>query len=124
MTHLVVLDNEAVQALQSHADRKHRQVLSHLQVVAQRKIRGSGVQIMVPTSVRVEAGWNRMSADWAFPNMLRIADVPLDGDHANRAAAIRLRSGVSVADAHMGSVIQSASANRVTVITSDQPPGL
>jgi hypothetical protein len=39
---------------------------------------------------------------WVLPNRLRIADVPLDAARASVAAAIRHRTGVSVADAHLG----------------------
>jgi hypothetical protein len=46
-------------------------------------------------TVRAEAGWDRTSPAWAFPNQLRIADIPLDTAAANIAAAIRARTGVS-----------------------------
>jgi predicted nucleic acid-binding protein len=119
MSQLVILDNEAVQALKDPAHRKHRQVVSHVQVVASRKRRAAAIQVVVPTAVRVEAGWDRTSATWAFPNRLRIADVPLDAVQASAAAAIRVQTGVSVADAHVGAVIRSISADKVTVLTSD-----
>lgn len=119
MSHLVILDNEAVQALADPGHRKHRQVVSHVQVVASRKRRGAAIQVVVPTAVRVEASWDRTSPAWAFPNRLRVADVPLDAAHANAAAAIRGRTGVSVADAHVGAVIGSALADQITVVTSD-----
>jgi hypothetical protein len=45
--------------------------------------------------------------------------MPLDSVHANTAASIRNRTGVSVADAHLGAVIRSAPADRITVVTSD-----
>lgn len=119
MTRLVVLDNEAVQALADPTHRKHRQVVSHVQVVASRKRRAAAIEIAVPTAVRVEAGWDRTSPAWAFPNHLRIADIPLDTASANTAAAIHSRTAVSVADAHLGAVIQSAPAGQITVVTSD-----
>jgi len=76
---------------------------------------------VVPTSVRVEAGWDRTDASWAFANGLKILDADLNVELANSASAIRRRVGlqVSVVDAHVGAVIQSAVADRVTVITSD-----
>jgi len=74
---------------------------------------------VVPTAVRVEAGWDRTSPAWAFPNRLRITDSPLDTASANTAADIRDRTGVSVADSHMGTVIQSAPHSQITVVTSD-----
>jgi hypothetical protein len=119
MTHLVVLDCEAIQALQDPSHPKHRRVVSHTQVVASRKRRAVAIQMMAPTAVRVEAGWDRTSPAWAFPNRLRITDSPLDTTNANTAAAIRDRTGVSVADSHLGAVIQSAPHNQITVVTSD-----
>ena len=119
MSRLVVLDNEAVQALRHPAHAKHRRVVSLAQVVASGKRRAATVEVAVPTAVRVEAGWDRTSPAWVFPNRLRIADVPLAAARASTAAAIRHRTGVSVADTHLGAVIQSTSAGRqITVVTS------
>ncbi|HET6186093.1 MAG TPA: hypothetical protein VFE59_03735 [Trebonia sp.] len=119
MSHLVLLDNEAVQALGVPTHPKHLHVVSHVQVVASRKRRAMSITVAVPTSIRVEAGWNRTSPSWAFLNRLRVADLPLDALYANAAASIRQAAQVSVADAHIGAVIQSASADRISVITSD-----
>ena len=119
MSQVVLLDNEAVQALADPGHANHRRVLSHVQVVAHRKRRSVPIRVEVPTSVRVEAGWDRTAPAWAFLNRLRIADAALDTTHADAAAAIRSRAGVSVADAHLGALIRSASSERVTVITSD-----
>lgn len=119
MSHLVLLDNEAVQALADPAHPRHPHVVSHVQVVASRKRRAMPISVAVPTAIRVEAGWNRSSPAWAFLNRLRIADIPLDASHANTAAGIRQSAQVSVADAHIGAVIQAKFADRTTVITSD-----
>ena len=119
MTHLVVLDCETIQALRDPGHPKHRRVVSHAQVVASRKRHAVAIQMVVPTAVRVEAGWDRTSPAWAFTNRLRIADSPLDTASANTAADIRDRTGVSVADSHMGTVIQSAPHDQITVVTSD-----
>jgi hypothetical protein len=119
MTHLVVLDCEAIQALRDPGHPKHRRVVSHAQVVASRKRCAVAIQMVVPTAVRVEAGWDRTSPAWAFPNRLRIADSPLGTVSANAAAGIRDRTGVSVADSHLGAVIQSAPHDQITVVTSD-----
>ena len=119
MSRLVVLDNEPVQALADPAHHKHRQALSQVQVVASRKRRAMPISIAVPTAVRVEAGWDRTSPAWAFLNRLRIVDVPLDATHANLAAGIGYRTRVSVADAHIGAVVQAAPADDITVVTSD-----
>src|SRR5258708_25177605 len=118
MSRVVVLDNEAVQALQDPAHPKHRRVVSLAQVVASRKRRAAAIEVVVPTAVRVEAGWDRTSAAWVFPNRLRIADIPLDAAQASTAAAIRSPTGVSVADAHLGAVIQAAPTGQITVVTS------
>jgi hypothetical protein len=119
MSQVVLLDNEAVRALGDPTHPKHRRVVAQAQVVAQRKRRAATIEVAVSTAVRVEAGWDRSASGWAFPNRLRITDMPLDSVHANTAASIRNRTGVSVADAHLGAVIQSAPADRITVVTSD-----
>jgi hypothetical protein len=120
MSRIVLLDNEAVQALQDLDHPQHRRVVSLAQVVASRKRRAVAIEVMVPTAVRVEAGWDRTSPAWVLPNRLRIADVPLDAARASVAAAIHHRTGVAVADAHLGAVIQSAPAGQlITVVTSD-----
>jgi len=118
MSRLVLLDNEAVQALRDTSHPKHRKVVSYVQVIADRKRRAQAINAAVPTAVRVEAGWDRTSSAWAFPNQLRIADMPLDALHASTAATVKIRYGVSVADAHLGAAIQ-LSAAEITVITSD-----
>src|SRR5215813_13547568 len=118
MTHLVVLDCEAIQALRDPGHPKHRRVVSHAQVVASRKRRAVAIQMVVPTAVRVEAGWDRTSPAWVFTNWLRITDRPLDTVSANIAAGIRAWTGVSVADSHLGAVIQSAPHGQITVVTS------
>jgi len=119
MTHLVVLDCEAIQALRDPGHPKHRRVVSHAQVVASRKRRAVEIQMVVPTAVRVEVGWDRTYPAWVFTNRLRVADSPLDTASANTAAGIRDRTGVSVADSHMGTVIQSAPYDQITVVSSD-----
>ena len=75
--------------------------------------------MVIPTAVRVEAGWDRTSPAWVFPNRLRIADSPLDTASASTAASIRNETGVSVADSHLGAVIQSAHDDQITVVTTD-----
>jgi hypothetical protein len=70
MTHLIVLDNEAAQALRDPGHPKHRHVVSQTQIVANRKRRAAAIQMVVPTVVRVEAGWDRTSPAWVFPNRL------------------------------------------------------
>ncbi len=119
MSRIILLDNEAVQALGNPGHPKHRRLVAHVQVVARRKARTLTIGIAIPTAVRVEAGWDRTDSAWAFVNQLRVADIPLGTKHADAAAAIRKRTGVSVADAHLGAAIQGAESDHVTVITSD-----
>jgi predicted nucleic acid-binding protein len=122
VTGTVILDNEAVQALWSPEHRKHRRALSHVQVVAVRKRKGRrSAEIVVPVSVRVEAGWDRSDARAAFINLLGIRDAPLDKESGNRAAAIAAEQGGSVADAHVGATAQllPEDTGPVTIISSD-----
>lgn len=120
MSHTVVLDNEAVQALSNPDHNKHHKVIAHVQVVATRKRKAEHIAIVVPTSVRVEAGWDRTNSAWAFVNRLGIVDAGLDAAQADLATAIRNRTGphISVVDAHVGAVVQSSTSQRVTVLTS------
>jgi predicted nucleic acid-binding protein len=119
VTQNVLLDIEAVQALGHAGHTKHRRVVSHLQVVAQRKKRAMNIKVSVPTPVRVEAGWDRTARSWAFANQLRISDEALDTGYANAAAALRRKEPVSVADAHLGAVIGSIQSGQIAVVTSD-----
>ena len=119
MTRLVLLDNEAVQALASPRHPKHQRVLAHMEAVERRKRRATAISLVVPTAVRVEAGWDRTSPRWAFLNRLRIIDNSLDAAQANTAAAIHDRAQVSVADALVGATVQSTLDADITVITSD-----
>ena len=123
MSRLVLLDNEAVQALRDPAHRKHRRVLAEVEFAFKRVVRTLPVSVAVPAAVRVEAGWDRTASAWAFINRFPIADIPLDTNHADTAAGIVKRTGVSVADAHLGVAIQAADADHVMVLTSD-PGGM
>lgn len=116
----VILDNEAIQALADVSHRKHRRMLASLEVVASRNLRRAGsVRLVAPTAVRVEAGWDRRSSGPTV-NLarLRADDAPLDSAAADRAAAIRNALALSVADAHIGAVVQKA-AGPIAVLTSD-----
>jgi hypothetical protein len=120
VSHTVLLDNEAVQALLDPDHRKHRRALAHVQVVAQRKRKALPIAFAVPTTVRVEAGWDRRARRSAFVNRLRIGDLPLDRPAGDAAASLRRHHQVSVADAHLGaSATDAAASGRVTVLTSD-----
>jgi hypothetical protein len=122
VTGTVILDNEAVQALWSADHKKHRRALSYVQVVAVRKRKGRGnAQILVPTSVRVEAEWDRSDPRAAFINLLGIRDAPLGTESANRAAALAGQHHVSVGDAHVGATVLLLpdDSGPVTIISSD-----
>lgn len=115
----IVLDNEAVQALTDPGHAKHRVVIAHLQGVVTRRRKGAPVAAVVPTTVRVEAGWDRSAAGAAAINRFRLHDHSLDTPVADTAAAIRVRTGVSVADAHLGAAVRTLAADDVVVLGSD-----
>lgn len=114
----LILDNEAIQALSQPNHGKHRIVVAHLAGVVTRRRKGAVVSVVVPTAVRVEAGWDRSDPRTSAVNRLRVLDRPLDTGAANLAAKILDRTGVSVADAHIGAVVQSLIGD-VVVLTSD-----
>jgi hypothetical protein len=116
----VIFDNEAVQALASPDHPKHRRVLAHLHAAASRRGKGREVTLVVPATVRVEAGWDRRQPAAATINRLRIVDHPLATAEANIAAAIvRAGTATSVADAHVGTTVLSSTAEEIVVLTSD-----
>ncbi len=114
-----VLDNEAIQALTDVRHRKHRRALAALEVVASGNLRKAGsFRLLVPAAVRVEAGWDRRRPEVAIINRFRAEDVVLGGEVADDAASLRNALDVSVADAHLGAVVQRAPAP-VAVLTSE-----
>lgn len=119
MNRTVLLHNEAVQALGDPRHRKHRSALAVVEATAGRNLRRAGsIRLVVPTTVRVEAGWDRRTPAAATINRLRIVDAALDREAADRASALRMRLGVSVADAHLGAVLAVTTA-AATLVTSD-----
>ena len=116
----VVLDNEAVQALRTTDHPKHAQVIAHVQVVAQRKRKAIPLDVVVPTAVRVEGGWDRRAPAAALINHLRISDVPLESASGDVAADLVAGLHVSVADAHTGATVHAvADRGPVAIVTSD-----
>lgn len=113
----VILGNEAVAALLDVRHRKHRRVLALVEAATTR--RGARRMLVVPTSVRVEAGWNRQAPDAAPINRLKVLDHALDGRAADRAASIRTSLEVSIADAHLAVVLAAAIDTHTAVVTSD-----
>lgn len=115
----VILDNEAVQALIDPSHRKHRRLLAVIEVVATRNLRRAGsVRLLVPTTVRVEACWDRQARGSAVINQLRIGDLALDSATADLATRVRTALGVSVADSHIAAVLGTVPGPHV-VVTSD-----
>lgn len=114
----LVLDNEAVQALADSRHRKHRHAVALVEAVRARERGRLRRAPLVPTAVRVEAGWDRRARDAAAINRLRIVDVPLDSAAADRAAVLAAELRISVADAHIGAVVGGL-AGPCTVLTSD-----
>lgn len=116
----VVLDNEAVQALVDVAHRKHRRALAAVEATAARNLRRAGsIRLVVPTAVRVEAGWDRRAGRSAAVNRLRVDDTPLDRHAADVAAEVVSALGVSVADAHLACVLTTAPGPHA-VLTGDE----
>lgn len=116
----IVLDNEAVQALADVSHAKHRTVVAHLQGATDRRRRGRLTSTIVPTAVRVEAGWDRSRPGAAAMNRFRVNDQELDAVAANVAASI-VGSGTvsSVADAHVGATVRGLDSDDIVVLTSD-----
>lgn len=120
MTRVVVLDNEPISALLRPRSNKHRQVLRFVEAAHPGGWRrGPAVRVVVPTTVRVEAGWDRTTPASASANRLGIADHVLDGPAADRAASLRAQHGVSPADAHVGAAVHDHAGGNVVVLTSD-----
>lgn len=115
----LVLDSEAVQALLDADHPKHRPVIAHFAGVVSRRRRGRTVTVVVPTAVRVEAGWDRSSPSSAIANRFGVGDESLDTPSADQAAMIRTATQVSVADAHLGAVVHALAADEIVVLTSD-----
>ena len=115
----VILDNEAVQALIDPAHRKHRRLLAAIEAVAARNRRcAASVRLLVPTTVRVEACWDRQARGSAVINQLRVGDVVLDSAAADLATRVRTALGVSVADSHIAAVLGTEPGPHA-VVTSD-----
>ena len=115
----LILDNEPAQALLDPRHPKHRLAMAYLEVPGQRNRRKAGsMSVLVPTTVRVEAGWDRSAGRSAPANRLPITDHALDSSSADRAAQLVNSLGVSPADAHIGAILE-AIQGEVCVLTSD-----
>lgn len=114
----LVLDNEAAQALSSSRahDRRRASVVT--------AIMAANGRVVVPTAVRVEAGWRRRDPAAAGANRLVSDDVPLDRADADRAVQLRrLVPTASVVDATVAVAAERIAANVpgavVEVLTTD-----
>jgi len=116
----VVLDNEAVQGLLDPHHPKHRKVVALLTETNRRNLRRAGrITIIVPTAVRVEAGWDRTDPAGANANRLaRPRDHVLSTAAADRATQLRAVAHVSVVDACVAEAAETA-PRPVVVVTSD-----
>ena len=115
----VVLDNEAAQAVLAVGHPKHRAALAILVELTARALRGRRVPTIVPTAVRVEAGWDRSAQAWANANrIVRSVDHPLGSTTADRACQFRAMLQVSVVDACVAEAFESA-PQPAAVVTSD-----
>lgn len=115
----IILDNEAVQALSQPDHAKHRVVVAHLAGAVVRRRRRAMVHTVVPTAVRVEAGWDRSAGNAVAINRFRVVDAVLYTTTANVGAQIVGSTGASVADAHVGATVRSRPTDDVVVLTSD-----
>lgn len=121
VTRHLVLDNEAAVALLSadEHDPKRAAVIAAIAAANGRRV--------VPSAVRVEAGWDRSQPRAANANRLIKTDDVLDAGGADRA--VQLRSAVpsaSVVDATVAVAAERASAANaasevVEILTSDKP---
>jgi hypothetical protein len=115
------LDNEAVQALADEQHPKHTAALAVLEVTNQRRSRNQRLRVVVPTAVRVEAGWDRTDSAAAGLNRIsRAGDVTLDTRAANRCVGLRrLVPEASVVDVTVAQAAEATSLQPVTIVTSD-----
>lgn len=114
---VTILDAEAVHVLATRWSNKQQRLASLVDFDLARRV-GTDVAV-VPSTVRVEAGWDRTAPRWAAINRLGIRDHHLDRRSTDVAARLRAEHGVSPADAHIGAIAHGAGEDRVVVITSD-----
>lgn len=114
----LVLDNEAAQALSCvrTGDQQRAAVVE--------AIMAANGRVVVPTAVRVEAGWRRRDHGAANANRLVGNDVPLDRADADRAVQLRrLVPAASVVDTTVAVAAERVAADVassvVEVLTSD-----
>lgn len=116
----LVLDNEAAQALVSSRAHDRRRACVVTAIMA------ANGKVVVPTAVRVEAGWRRRDPAAAGANRLVGNDLPLDGGDADRAVQLRrLVPSASVVDTTVAvaaeRIATDVPSTIVEVLTSDIP---
>ncbi len=120
---VLVLDSEAISVLMTSGGGARRLALiAQLEAArgTRRRVRAPG-RVVVPTTVRVESGWDHSLPKASAINRMRVEDDALDAVRANVAATIRASERVSVADAHIGAFVLSLpEADSVVVATSDE----
>jgi hypothetical protein len=117
---VVIFDSEGINALSDPHSNKHSAALAHIESVSGKHRRSTGGVLLVPTTVRVESGWDRTAASAARLNRFGIDDVDLDPPAADVAARLRRDLRVSPADAHVGAVVARRPAvDEVTIVSSD-----
>lgn len=117
---MLVLDNEAVQALVEPTHAKHALALALLEARTQRNARTPGSVIaVVPTAVRVEAGVDRTDPGAHALGRLRVHDVELTTARADAASRLRKAVGGSTEDATVAEAATGHADALVTVVTAD-----
>ncbi len=117
MAAVTILDSEAVHVLGAWRSKKKGRLAAFVTFDVGR--RSTTEVTVVPSTVRVESGWDRTAPRWAVINRLRIVDHHLDQRTTDTAARLRAEHGVSPADAHIGAIAHHNGEDRVVVITSD-----
>lgn len=105
MPRRLVLDNEAVQAVADRSHPKHSFAVTIVDEVRRRQARTSPneyVPVIVPATVKVEAGWDARTPRSAILNRLATQIPLLTHPQANDAAALVRSLGITPADAHLG----------------------
>lgn len=118
---MVILDNEAVQAILQPHHPKFRSVAARVEAARWRSANHTQVSLHVPATVQVEAGWDRTSPRAARLNRYPITISPLDASTADAAARLFTEHSVTPADAHIGVLCQKHATRdtRVIILTSD-----
>ena len=101
---LLVLDNEAVQAVRDPGHRRHRHAVALLEASVGGGRRRGGLCRWSPPPYASRPG-DRSAPHAAAVDRLQTIDVPLDAAHADRAAVLRGVLGASVTDAHLGATV-------------------